>query len=335
MTVTTVEPLRAIEGGRVSILGSNFPVDQPQLPEVRIGELRARVVYASPTRITALVPTGIAESGRAAVRIDGSADDGAFVEVGTPFATGLHQVDSPVFDRDGNLYVTYSGTRGLQVPVSIFRVRPNGTRETFSSGIVNPTSIAVDRREPRLRVEPLRGHRLPLDGGGRGAAVCHRPRRGLRPRVRAGRDAVCRRSIGDDLQGRSRQARRKPFATLPPSVAAFHLALAPGRRALRHRSDAFTVRRGLSRRRWRRRHASGARRSGGRRDWRSIRRARCSSWRRLPARAASIACRQTASPSSCSPRRVSSVSPSIRDGGLVVCSNDSAYKLPASSWSEH
>ena len=51
-----------------------------------------------------------------------------------------------VFDRQGNLYVTYSGTRGQEVPVSIFRVRPNGTRETFSSGIVNPTSMAFDRQ---------------------------------------------------------------------------------------------------------------------------------------------------------------------------------------------
>ena len=61
-----------------------------------------------------------------------------------PLATGLHQVDNPVFDHDGNLYVTYSGTRGQEVPVSIFRVRPNGTRETFASGVVNPTSMAVD-----------------------------------------------------------------------------------------------------------------------------------------------------------------------------------------------
>ncbi len=58
--------------------------------------------------------------------------------IGGAFATGLHQVDSPVFDRAGNLYVTFSGTRGQQVPVSIFRVRPDGAREPFASGIVNP-----------------------------------------------------------------------------------------------------------------------------------------------------------------------------------------------------
>src|SRR5207249_4843511 len=97
------------------------------------------------------------EGGRTTVRVDGarvfdaaqggassSKGGGAFIDIAAPFATGLHQVDNPVFDRDGNLYVTYSGTRGQQVPVSIFRVRPNGTRESFSSGIVNPTSMALD-----------------------------------------------------------------------------------------------------------------------------------------------------------------------------------------------
>ena len=47
-----------------------------------------------------------------------------------------------MFDRDGNLFVTYSGSRGQEAPVSIFRVTPAGTREPFVSGIVNATSMA-------------------------------------------------------------------------------------------------------------------------------------------------------------------------------------------------
>src|SRR5712692_9083876 len=141
--VTAIHPLRAIEGGRITIEGAAFPVDEPQLPEVRIGEASARLVYLSPTRLVAIVPSGL-EGGRTTVRVAGAPGDTAFIDIAAPFATGLHQVDNPVFDRDGNLYVTYSGTRGQQVPVSIFRVRPNGTRETFSSGIVNPTSMAID-----------------------------------------------------------------------------------------------------------------------------------------------------------------------------------------------
>src|ERR687884_639458 len=143
--VTAVRPLRAIEGGRITIEGSGFPLDQPTLPEVRIGDARAGVGFAAPDRIIALVPPNL-DGGRTPVRVDPVPGETAFIDVAGPLATGLHQVDNPVFDRDGNLYVTYSGTRGQQVPVSIFRVRPNGTRETFSSGIVNPTSMAVDPR---------------------------------------------------------------------------------------------------------------------------------------------------------------------------------------------
>jgi sugar lactone lactonase YvrE len=47
-----------------------------------------------------------------------------------------------VFDREGNLFVTYSGSRGQEVPVSVFRVTTEGTREPFASGIVNATSLA-------------------------------------------------------------------------------------------------------------------------------------------------------------------------------------------------
>src|SRR5437867_4437482 len=148
--VTAIHPLRAIEGGRLTIEGSEFPVDDPILPEVRIGHQRARLVFASSTRLVAVVPAG-RDGGRVTVRVGEGSGVTAFVEVGVPFATGLHQVDNPVFDRDGNLYVTFSGTRGQQVPVSIFRVRPDGTREPFSSGIVNPTSMAMDA-EDRLYV---------------------------------------------------------------------------------------------------------------------------------------------------------------------------------------
>src|SRR5438045_2428654 len=129
--VTAVHPIWAIEGGCITIEGAGFHVDGPTLPEVLIGGVRARVVSASPTRIAALVPGGL-EGGPTAVVVQGAAGEPASVGLAARFATGLHQVDNPVFDHQGRLYVTYSGTRGQQVPVSIFRVHRNGTRETFS-----------------------------------------------------------------------------------------------------------------------------------------------------------------------------------------------------------
>ena len=46
-SVTAVRPAWAIEGGRITIEGTGFPVDRPQLPGVRIGGAPARAVFAS------------------------------------------------------------------------------------------------------------------------------------------------------------------------------------------------------------------------------------------------------------------------------------------------
>jgi len=224
--VTAIQPYWAIEGGRVTIEGSHFPLDGPQLPEVRIGDLRARVVYASPTQIAVIVPSGLTESGRATVRVEGVEGETAFIEVAAPFATGLHQVDNPVFDLAGNLYVTYSGTRGQQVPVSIFRVRPNGTRETFSSGIVNPTSMAIDP-EGRLYVSS-RFEGVVYRVGADGTAEPFASDLGVACGLAFAPDGTL--FVGDrsgTIFKVDRQGRAATFASLPSSVAAFHLALGP------------------------------------------------------------------------------------------------------------
>ena len=131
-----------------------------------------------------------------------------------------------MFDRDGNLYVTYSGTRGQQVPVSIFRVRPNGTRETFSSGIVNPTSMALDP-EGRLYVSSrFEGtvYRVGADGTfepfandlGVACGLAFAPDGTLFVGDRSG-----------TLFRVDRAGHATAFASLLPSIAAFHLAIGP------------------------------------------------------------------------------------------------------------
>jgi sugar lactone lactonase YvrE len=225
-SITAIHPSQAIEGGRIAIDGSGFVVDGPTLPEIQIGDARARVVFAAPQRLTAIVPSGI-EAGRAAVRIAGVAGATAFVDIAGPIATGLHQVDNPVFDRDGNLYVTFSGSRGQDVPVSIFRVTPNGTRETFSSGIVNPTSMAIDP-ENRLYVSSrFEGtvYRVAPDGSVEPFATDL----GVACGLAFASDGTL--FVGDrsgTIFRVDRHARAQTFATLPPSVAAFHLAIGPG-----------------------------------------------------------------------------------------------------------
>ena len=223
--VTGIHPPQAIEGGRFSIEGSGFAVDGSTLPEMQIGDARARLVFASPQKLTAIVPSGL-DAGRAPVRIAGVPGETAFIDIATPLATGLHQVDNPVFDRDGNLYVTFSGSRGQEVPVSIFRVTPSGIRETFSSGIVNPTSMAIDP-ENRLYVSSrFEGtvYRVAPDGSVEPFATDL----GVACGLAFASDGTL--YVGDrsgTIFRIERAGRAQTFASLPPSVAAFHLAIGP------------------------------------------------------------------------------------------------------------
>ena len=171
------------------------------------------------------MPSGL-EGGRATVRIDGASGETAFIDLAAPFAAGLHQVDNPVFDRDGNLYVTYSGTRGQQVPVSIFRVRPNGTRETFSSGIVNPTSMAIAPDGQLYVSSRFEGtvYRMADDG----SVEVFANDLGVACGLAFATDGTL--FVGDrsgTIFRVDRDGKAVTFASLPASVAAFHLAFGP------------------------------------------------------------------------------------------------------------
>jgi len=223
--VAAIHPPCAIEGGRITIEGAGFPVGAPSLPDVRVGSASARLVYASPTALSAIVPAGL-DAGPAPVTVAGVSSATARVEIAAPFATGLHQVDNPIFDREGNLYVTFSGTRGQQVPVSIFRVRPDGTREPFSSGIVNPTSMAIDAQERLYVSSRFEGavYRVMPDG----TTEIFANDLGVACGLAFSSDGSL--FVGDrsgTIFKVAADGKASIFASLPSSVAAFHLAFGP------------------------------------------------------------------------------------------------------------
>lgn len=221
--ISAVRPLWAVEAGRVTIEGTGLPVD-PGLPRVTIGGVPARLTCASSTELTAIVPAGL-EGGHTAIRIDEVAGETAYVEIGAPLATGLHQVDSPAIDAAGNVYVTFSGSRGQQGPVAIFVVRPNGSRQPFVADLANPTSLAFSP-EGALHVSSrFDGSVHRIDAAGNVSTVA--TDLGVACGIAFSSDGTL--FVGDRSGSilRVRDGRATVFASIPPSVAAFHLAFGP------------------------------------------------------------------------------------------------------------
>jgi hypothetical protein len=223
--LTRLEPLRVTEGGRLWLHGSDLPVPTVHEELCTIGGRPARTVFASYDRLAVEVPAGL-EGGHTEVKVPWLSGTTLYVDVGVLVATGIHQVDNPAIDAAGRVYVTYSGSRGQQAPVSVFRVAPGGTREAFVAGIVNVTSMAFDR-SGRLHVSSRFDgsvYRVFDDGRYEVAASDL----GLACGLAFASDGSM--LVGDrsgtifhiDGKGRTRT-----LASLPASVAAFHLAISP------------------------------------------------------------------------------------------------------------
>ena len=135
----------------------------------------------------------------------------------------MNPVASPVVDAEGNVYTTLSGQRGEKMPVSVYRISPEGDMDGFATDIVNPTGLALDTDGVLYVYLAPRGHDLPHHARGRKLRFCREHGRGHRAGLRCGGQSLLRRPVGTIFKiARDRQI--FVFATLEPSVAAYHLA---------------------------------------------------------------------------------------------------------------
>lgn len=213
-------PERAVEGARVTLSGSGF--EAVSQGDVTIDGTPLHLVFVSPRRLVFVVPAGLPGGD---MKVRGAAGWVAHLIVGSTWATGLHQVDSPVFDPDGNLLVTYSGPRGQESPVSVFRVTPSGARQPFVSGIVNATSLAYGPDGSLYVSSRFDGAVYRIDASGTPVQVAS----DLGVACGLAFDSDGWLYVGDrsGTVFRVRDSTVVPFVTLPPSVAAFHLAMSP------------------------------------------------------------------------------------------------------------
>jgi sugar lactone lactonase YvrE len=110
---------------------------------VLVGEVRAQIVAIGPRRVLAIVPE--TTGGELEVRLQSGAElsEPARIVIARKLAGDLHPVANPAFDPDdGALFVTRSGSRGEELPVTLFRIDVGGELTEYSGDIPNPTGIA-------------------------------------------------------------------------------------------------------------------------------------------------------------------------------------------------
>jgi len=222
--LTGLEPARVLPGARLALIGRDLPVTEAEGAAITFGGQPVRVVLASRSRVIVQVPTHV-DGGPTDVKAAWCPGTTLVANVGRLLATGLHQVDNPAVDAAGRVYVTYSGSRGQEVPISIFRVTPDGAREPLVAGIANPTSMAVGP-DRRLYVSSrFEGAVYRVFDDGRFESVASDL--GVPCGLAFGRDHAL--FVGDRSGTifRIEGGRVSRFATLPSSVAAFHLAMGP------------------------------------------------------------------------------------------------------------
>lgn len=224
--IERVQPSAAIPGGEIAIHGAGFTGGNHSRPEVHFGSAAASVLLASPNFLIARVPDD-ADGGTVRVNSGEAASPPFPVALGALIADNLNPVANPAVDREGNLYVTFSGQRGQKVPVSLYKVTPSLTVKPYVTQLLNPTGLAVGR-DGALYVSCRNDgtvHRVLSDGNseqwveGMGTAT------GL-AFDQAGNLYVGDRSGTIFKIGSDRQI--FVFATLEPSMSAYHLAFHPG-----------------------------------------------------------------------------------------------------------
>src|SRR5271169_6168835 len=223
--IESVKPAAALPGGEVALLGSGFGARNHTRPQVQFGTSEAIVMLASENRLIATVPEGA--TGGAVRVLMGSIESSPFpIALGTQIADNLHPVGNPAVDSSGNIYVTFSGQRGQKVPVSLYKVTSSNVVKPYITDMMNPTGLAIDRdgylfvscrHEGTIhRVSPD-GHAMQwIEGMGVATGLAF---------DKAGNLYVGDRSGTIFKIGADREI--FVFATLEPSMAAYHLAFSP------------------------------------------------------------------------------------------------------------
>ena len=225
--ILNIDPAFGIAGGEIVIDCAGYDTSDPGSCAVLIGDTAAPIVACGPQRVLAVIPE--TKGGRVEVRLGSrnQLSEPAYITVAKKMAGDLHPVSNPAFDPDdGALFVTRSGSRGEELPVTLFRIDISGEVSDYSGDISNPTGIAFGQDGQMFVTSRLEGvvYRVtPFK-----EAVAFARNLGVSTGIAFDRQGVMH--VGDrtgtifQVNGIGEE---RAWAQIEPSVSAFHLAFGP------------------------------------------------------------------------------------------------------------
>ena len=222
-TISNVIPEAAIPGGEFQIHGAGLA--RAERPRVTIGDVDAPIVIGSDSCVIVRVPEG-ASVGELIVASGNQSSKAWSCDVGVQIADNLYPVGNPAVDSFGNSYVTFSGSRGQKTPVSVYKIDLNYTAKPFLTDIMNATGLAFDKEgvlyvssrydgvvyqvTSTANVSPY------VESMGVATGIAFDPEENLYVGDRGG-----------TIFKISRSRQIYVFATIEPSIAAYHFAFGP------------------------------------------------------------------------------------------------------------
>jgi sugar lactone lactonase YvrE len=226
--IKKIIPKYAIPGAEVSIECEGFRAESVSGAAAYLDGKQCRISAASSRRVLASLPTADV-NGKSSILLqsDGVETQPARITVGRMLADDMHIVANPAIDpKDDSLVFTRSGSRGQQISSTMFRLEADGYLDEMPVEIMNPTGIAFGPDGDLFVTNRAEGRVCRIENGEE--AIVYATGLGIASGIAFDAEGVM--YVGDrsgTIYRIPEPALLSPFATLEPSVAAYHMAFGP------------------------------------------------------------------------------------------------------------
>src|SRR5580704_9786807 len=223
--IDSAMPDAALPGGEVEVRGTQLGAVRSRMPVAVLDGIVAPILLSRANRMIVRIPEEV-QTGRLEIRQNGQSSNTVRLKIARLITGNLHPVGNPAVDAEGNIYSTDSGPRGQKTAVSVYRITPAGEMMPLVSGITNATGLAIDAQGYLYVSSRLDGtvHRVSPEG----ASSVYAEGMGIATGIAF--DSSGNLYVGDRSGTIFKIARDRQifvFATLEPSIAAYHIAFGP------------------------------------------------------------------------------------------------------------